>query len=349
MTIATDLVTFGPCLNLLPNALSTVLEWLDGRYGLNDIELLNKHQNSGVEKIFIPAFNGGFQGIAFGIFSKLPNDLQPFVINQLQQLAATLGENLAYYRETEHACALERASNITAYADAFMKILPAVEHAIFASKTEMVGFRLKREGDYLAGYAPLRGEELDAAFSHPLNHAIDSLETDSGVRIRIRMPADADALSPLFTILRLRPRLSTVPVLSSDVIQPLGRGDLASLYHGLKRQISEGRGAIAASRKLYLIQSVIEHFDSGETSLSNSKARDFTHRVLAKPIAGYHVAGKAAKRFEADIHKLAPNRFLFESPSTNALRVRWRPKVDTPVQIPSRTVPPLLVREQSGS
>jgi hypothetical protein len=115
---------------------------------------------------------------------------------------------------------------------------------------------------------------------------------------------------------------------SAQDVQPLHRAELGSLYHGLQRQIRDGRGAFAASKKLFLVEAALHNFDVGEAVLSNNKARQYTEHVLGKPNPGYHVAGKAAKKFEEDIGKMVPQRFVFEPVSTHSVRVRWRPAPD---------------------
>jgi hypothetical protein len=328
INIAVEIASLGPSISITAESIRSVLGWLGKPPRARNVDELASFESVDLQKVVIPAFNAGFQGIVFGVFRSLPETLQPFVINQLQQFASTIGEHLAYHREQELASALERAQNLNDYARAFMAFLPPVEHAVFGSDMQMLGFRTCREVDYLAGYQPIERAAIDAAFDDPENEIIEPHGLGSKIRIRIKMLGDAAGLSPTFTIMRLRPRLSIFPSLSTDETKSLSRVELASIYHSLRRQVLEGRGAITACKKLYLIDAVIQHFDEGEVSLSNNKARDFLQRILGKPIAGYHVAGKAAKRFEAEIEKLAPERFVFEMLSTHSLRVRWHPKIE---------------------
>jgi hypothetical protein len=328
INLAVEIATLGPSINLTTENILSVLRWLRHPIEGRKIEELIAIESVDLQKIAIPAFNGGFQGIVFGFFKALPEDLQPFIINQLHQFASTLGEYLAYHREQELALALERSENLADYARSFMEFLPPVEHAIFGSDSQMVGYQAVREAQYLAGYRLIERTELASAFEDPQNEIIEPNGLGSKIRIRIKMLTDAIGLSPMFTISRLRPRLSVFPALSTDETQPLSRVELATIYHRLRRQVLEGRGAITACKKLYLIDAVLQQFDQGEVLLSNNKARDFLKRSLGRTIAGYHVAGKAAKRLETEIAKLMPDRFVFEMLSTHSLRVRWRPKID---------------------
>lgn len=328
MTIAVDLLTWGPSLNLTPEMISAVLEWLRGTRDINDFPEPREQPDVDLRKILVPSYTGGFQGVAFGIFGNLPSSLEPFVLSQMQQFSATIGEHLAYEREQDRALALDRSSSLADYATAFIGVLPPVEHAVFTSKGERVGFALRAEDNYLAGYRYLQGDALAAAYEDNDNDSLTTHGRAGEIQIQVKMPADATSLSPVFTAIRLRPRMSLLPPLSADEFQPLSRSKLGELYHALRRQLNEGRGALAASKKLLLIELALQNFDKGEVTLSNSKARQYTEDALGKPVAGYHVAGKAAKKYEQDIRKLAPDVFVFEAVSQNVIRVRWRPNLE---------------------
>ena len=323
MSIALDIVTWGVGSNISFESLVRRLAWMRNRR--RSRLATDDEGNFGLQKILIPCFTAGFQGITFGLFRSLPPDLEHFAISQLQQFSASIGEFAARQREHNAALALTNASTLVEYAKAFIKILPPVEHALFATRGEKVGLKLEREENYLAGYRLLKGDELNAAFIDPAN-ALLSAADDGGPRVYVKFPVDAEALSPVFTLLRLRPRIVELPSpATAEGIQALSRAELAYLSHGLRRQIQDGRGALAASKKLFLVEAALQDFDVGETTLTNSKARQYMERILGKPNFGYQVAGKAARKFEEDIKKLVPQRFLFETVSAHSVRIRWRP------------------------
>jgi hypothetical protein len=264
----------------------------------------------------------------FGFFNRLPISLERFVIDQLQQFAATVGEHLAYRREQEYVQALRSCSGLTGYADALLALLPPVEHLLCVTGKERLGLKLQCEDSFFAGYRPLRGESLDTAFKDPSNRLINLAENEARVQTYVKMLPDNDALSPIFTLMRVKPWLSRLTCPMPDAAQPLTRTELGELLHGLRRQVKEARGAIAACKKLFLIDHVLRNYDQGEVTLSNRRARDYAGTVLGKSIAGYHIAGKAAAKFEADIHKMLPNRFTFELVSSHSIRIRWNRQMD---------------------
>jgi hypothetical protein len=324
MSIAIDLTWGGLVSDISIENLTNMLNWLKNPRG--SCPITSDNVDLKLQKILIPCFHGGFQGITFGLFKNLPEKLEQFVINQLQQFSACIGEHVAKRREDDGAVALARSSNLEEYAQAFMRILPPIEHAIFITRGERVGFKLNREENYLGGYRALRGEELNAACADRHSQPLTTTEDDRQPRVLVKFPVESEALSPIFTLLRLRPRMSELPTLNvAEDVQPLSQTELAFFRHALRRQIDEGRGALAASKKLFLVEMVLEVFESGEATLTNSKARQYMAKTLGKPHLGYQVAGKAARKFEDDIKKMVPQRFLFETHSAHSIRVRWRP------------------------
>src|SRR5262249_53290696 len=130
---------------------------------VNKSSLFSKAESAKFQQIIVPSYVAGFQGIAVGIFKKLPARLELFAIDQLEQFASTLGERIASQREGEYKAALAQASSISDCIDAVMTLLPPVEHAIFVSETETNGLGINREGEYLAGYRKLNSEEINVA------------------------------------------------------------------------------------------------------------------------------------------------------------------------------------------
>jgi hypothetical protein len=322
MGIATDLVTWGAGLEM--QSIVEFLNWMRSKPPARPP--LAQEDHFDWRKILIPCFVGGFQGMAFGLFCKLPPHLEQFVTAQLHQFSSTVGGAVARQRERVGALALSRASTLSDYAQAFKRMLPPTEHIVFAAGGEKIGFKLERQHDHLAGYRMLRGDELAAALADTQNAKLASPGSPGQPEIFAKFLANPDILSPVFTLLRLQPSIAGLPAFAStESVQALKHSELAFLCHSLQRQIKEGQGALAASKKLLLVEAALRDFEAGETVLSNNKARQFTERALGKPNPGYHVAGKAAKKFEEDIKKMMPQRFVFEAVSAHSVRVRWRP------------------------
>jgi hypothetical protein len=323
ISLAADIVTFGPSFrDDAPRAIMQVLNHLqDGPYA-DAVKTFMSPRERQLQKIIVPCFSGGFQGIAFGIFERLPSPLEPFIISQLQQFAATVGENIALLRAQEGKLALQRASTLSDYVEALANLLPPVEQVICVRGKDKAGLGLVKESCYYAGYRQLSTGEIDTALANRRTQIV-SLE-DADIQIGIRMPPDCGAVSPLFTFLRIQPQISSLPRPTADTVEPLTQSELAALQTGLRRQVRQERGAIAATKKLFLIDAVLQHYDRREITLSNAMAKEFAERTLGRAVSGYHVTGKAAQKFEDEMQKLAPQRFLFQKLSANAIKVRWR-------------------------
>jgi hypothetical protein len=316
---AAEVTVFGP--SFLPDASHTIqqiLAVLRGEPGTTTAIASEDH----VQKLIIPCFVSGFQGIAFGVFQRLPGRLEQFVASQLQQFCATVGENVAALRAEACKTALRNATGLWDYAQAFLGLLPPMEHFICVRGKEKVGLRLIREGSYLGGYRKKNSADIDQALAGQQNHRLNPLDADA--QVYAQLASGFENLSSTFTILRMRPRIDSMPMLSADNMEPLTQAELNAIHAGLRRQIKQSRGAIAATKKLFLIENVLQYYERKEITLSNSMAKEFVERTLGRSVTGYHVTGKAAKKFEIDAQKLAPKRFSFQRLSTSAIKVRWR-------------------------
>jgi hypothetical protein len=325
ITMAIDLVALGPSINVPPEAIATVLDWLKDR-AESSHKSLSPDVNHRLKKIVVPAYAGGLQGLVFGVFCQLRPEQEAFVVSQLHQFASTLGDHVARYRQDLHLPPLRSSRNLAEYASNYMHLLPPVEHAIFAAGNDIYGFNLNREAEYYAGYFRMSSEAARCALDDPLTACLNEGDAHPDTRVYVKMPVDAKELSPVFTLMRIRPPSVELMIKESTETEPLSRSELGMHLHGLRRKINGKIGANAASKKLFLLDLVLQNYERGHVTLSNQRARDYIRETLGKPITGYHVAGKAAQKFEEDIRKLLPNRFFFERLSTHALRVRWNPK-----------------------
>ena len=321
ITIAADSVVFGSSLLLdAPRTIQQVFEVLRSEPGAVIANALPTSDD--LQKITVPCLVGGFQGIAFGIFQRLPERLQPYVTSQLQQFSATVGENIAALRAETSKAALINATCLWDYARALLGLLPPTDHLVCVRGKEKVGLRLIREGQYLGGYRKMGATNVDQVL---LDRQSQRLNTpDAEIQIIVRLARDCGNISPMFTLLRMRPQIDSMPMLSAENLEPLTQTELAAIHMGLRRQLKQSRGAIAATKKLFLIETVLQHYDRREITLSNAMAKEFAERTLGRTVAGYHVTGKAARKFETDVQKLAPRRFSFQRVSTTAIRVTWR-------------------------
>lgn len=318
---AAEAVIFGP--SFIPDAPRTiqqVLAALRGETGTDIAAAIPADQD--VRKMIIPCLVSGFQGIVFGVFQRLPARLESFVASQLQQFSATVGENVTALRAEACRVALQNATSLWDHAQAFLGLLPPVENLVCIRSKEKVGLRLVREGMYLGGYRRMNSADIDQALADRQSHRLSSSEAD--VQTYINVAAGLDNISSTFMILRMRPQIENMPMLSAYNTEPLTQSELNAIHTGLRRQVRQSRGAIAATKKLFFIETVLQHYERREITLSNAMAKEFAERILGRSVTGYHVTGKAAKKFETDVQKLAPKRFSFQRLSTSAIKVRWR-------------------------
>jgi len=328
ITVAADVVNLGPGLRMSTETILSILDCLQlGGASLECFGSKFRASDEEIYKIAIPSFSQGLQGFVFGMFNRMRAEHQPFIINQLQQFATTLGEKCAWVRERQCLEAMERASSLSDFAHAFRCLLPPVTHVVFESGSELIGFKLREEADYLAGYQLLMGEQCVAARDDGENDVFDTNATGRMIRVRTKMVDNPNGLNAVYTAIRTKARVTAVlsQLRSENGLKPLIRTVLDPVRASLERQIQEGRGAAAACKKLYLIDFASRHYEKGEMLMSNQMCRDFVRRMLGDTVNGYHVSGKAVEKYEAEIAKVLPNCFGFEPLTRQSVRVRWRP------------------------
>lgn len=325
---AAEMISFGPGLNLPVRAIHTILEWLAEGCDLSPKKNSRTYQKAHTEKIVIPAQSNGLQGIIFGFFHNIHADIRNDVRCEIRQFAQRLADRAALARQMRFLQSIKTSRNPRHIAKSLLGIMSPVDHLVIENAKECVGYRLQTDGDSWIGYKETSGEDAEALTRNASNEVMSTTIGGQSFRIHSKalksFPFIASVFSWLHALTKINPNLEQAR--HEDGIKPLEMAELQELEVMLQHQIEEGRGVYTACRILHLIDMVHQNYAAGEFVMTNHRSQSFMREKLAKTdVNGYQVCGEALAKFQIDIDKLIPHRFLFEPITNKNVRVRWLP------------------------
>ncbi len=324
--IAAELVSLGPGLNLNPRTIKTVLEWIREAVGLPGKRSGTIYQNLHAERIVIPTFSHGLQGIVFGFFHNLEENKKGFVRNLLHQFGQRMADAAAFFRQKRFIRATERIITVREFTLSLLEFLSPVEHLTAKIGGEYQGYHLRQEGECWHGYRKLNQAEANALSNDADNEIVDLVISEQKLRIYVKYLTSFAAIESALTWLKANiciERVAATPI-SQPRMLPLQLTNLEAVSATLNHQIDEGYGVYVACRNLYVIECMRRNYATGETTLTNSRCQEFMRKRLAKSnVTGYQVCGKALDKLKLDFNRLLPDQIAFEPLASRAARARW--------------------------
>lgn len=329
---AAELLTLGPGLNLHPSTMRVVFEWLMEGSGIPGHRSAKTESKESSERIILPAFSYGLQGVVVGFFSHLQADRRSEVRSRLCQFGQLLAGRSALIRQQRLIGTFEDFS-LARFARALIELTAPVQRLIVSSAGTSVGYRLREDREVWAGHERLSAEEARTLSLDPANE-VARLEL-GGRSITIHLQplrevwAFDTALGWLSNGMAMAQRAAGHP--SRAGLRSLTFSELTVVRRALERQIAEGgRGAHNACKVLYLINTVCEHYADGEAVLTNHRSQLFMEGKLARSdVRGYQVCGSAVTKFTGDVSKVLAGKFIFEPIANKAVRVFWLTSLGT--------------------
>ena len=328
--MAAELVSLGPGLNLSQRNVTTVFEWLREGTRLAGKKNAIAQQNMHSERILIPAFSHGLQGVTWGFFYNLNDEQKPLVRNLLQQFGQSLADAASLLRQKYFLREIETLKSNREFIEALLQLVSPVEHIVTQIDGEYRGYRLREEGEFWLGYDEVNGDEANALAQAANNDVVQLELFGSDLLIHV-MPLKAfSAINSALAWVRSTNRAEKIADKPNIQIAPLQLAELDAASTTLRHQIREGYGVYVACRNLYVIDCVLRHYAAGEITLTNGRCQDFMRRILSKSdVTGYQVCGRALDKLRLDINKLLPRRLQLEPLANRAVRVSWRRESQT--------------------
>jgi hypothetical protein len=260
-------------------------------------------------------------------------------MNRLLQFGSTL-EGLCVSESRRQATeALATAQTLQDVASGLRILMPPVESLRLRSEGEVFESRLQFEDGYCAGYEELEDSGPGNALTVDRARQVTTLNV-CGRRIDVFVTplSDYPGFDPEMAMLRLSSCLSlarpivgcnsSIPEKSTTTIsqlqRTLSREEVLSLRIALEQQPMSGRGAQAACRGLYVIETIMRNYEKGEAVISNDGSRKFMQGKIGQKASGYQVASKALRRLLQETEKLIPGALRFSPLTSSTVKVSWK-------------------------
>jgi hypothetical protein len=250
------------------------------------------------EKIIMPFFANGLQGIVVGFFHGVDDLQKELMKTTLMQFGQTLADTYANLRVRRLCEALTTTVHLDGLAQEILHVISPVKKIILSRERGRIGYALAREHNYWAGYRRL-SEAAD--FERDPSTLGFTVDGPHGVAIYVEPLTDVPNFHHQFTHIRiemcLRQCLLGVPGQKRADI--LSNGQIDTLHTALKEAMGEQTVSVAKLRQLYILSRVRQSWEVGRVVITNFEMKQFLEGELGKEVkAGYQVssyAGEAEK------------------------------------------------------
>lgn len=313
---ALDLICFGPWLGLQPQEIVQILgslRELAAGYKAPSIHVGNRILG---QKIIIPFFSNGLQGIVIGFFHRAPQEQTDLMYTTLVQFGQTIADAYARLRMQKLTEALNNDLDMEYLAREIIYVVSPVKKIVVSKNDAEVGYALSYEHNYWSGYHKLERLELrdrDVAMGF-------NVEGPDGVVIYIEPLTHVPNFHHQFTHIRVEACLrqcfgvSAPPKVSST----LEYGRVQQHYVELSTLAQEKGASMAKLRQFYIVSKMQMNWKSGRLRITNIELKRYLEGELGKEIKnGYQITSYApeiARMFE---HKVAVEK------TRNALTLSW--------------------------
>ena len=101
--------------------------------------------------------------------------------------------------------------------------------------------------------------------------------------------------------------------------------DIDRVINALEHQMAKPHGKLGAAKSLCFFETVKSSYSAEEMRLSNHEIqRRMSEKLGSENFNGYQVAGKALDRFEMEVNRLLPGKFVFAHLNGRVIKVSWK-------------------------
>ncbi len=205
---AVDIAAFGACTGLSVKDAGLALSWLQEPPSLAEPEDLVLMPQGDAERLIMPFFSFGFQGVVFGLFNGLQAAQKEHVLKALVLFGQSLADNYACLRRNDCLRKMQQNRDAGSIASAFLGVVSPVEHLVVEKDGRFHAYSLDREDNYWAGYREHRGQAA-AELSRELEYEGKSSKLDQNYmgdrfRLIVKPVQDRESLDPVFTWISLQ-------------------------------------------------------------------------------------------------------------------------------------------------
>ncbi len=336
---AVDIAIFGAWTGFSVKDVSQALSWLMQPTSKVDPDDIVLWPNRAADRLIIPLFSSGFQGVVFGFFAGLSSDQKEQVLKTVLHFGQSIADNYAFLRRNECLEILRKSRDAKSVAGALLRVVSPIEHLVVEVNGRFNSYSLELEDGYWAGYSEQKGHAA-AELGRQLAFEDKSMKLDQSFlgesfRVILKPLQDYTALDPVFTWLSLQARLSEVLHVCDQAqnCDPLTLSMLTSLKEGLESRTwlpgegGRGHGSLGRLKRLCIVELIIENFERGQAELTNHILKSRLVRKLgpSAPIKlnGYQIAGRALERVKNEFSDDFRRSVKFEAVGANKVRLSW--------------------------
>jgi hypothetical protein len=313
---AIDLISLGPWVGFRAQEVTSILN------SLNKLALENRlvdpcieHDIILGEKIAIPFFSNGLQGVVVGFFHGIDGSQKQLMYTTLIQYGQTLADAYAGLRMQRLAVAFGKHLHLDGLAREILHVVSPVKKLILSRERGRIGYGLKTEHNYWAGY-----RRLTAAPDFERDTIGFSIDSPNGVAIYIEPLTDVPNFHHQFTHIRVEMCLRQCfgAGMESHRVNALSNGHLSDLHSVLSAVVEEQSVSLAKLRQFYIISRIQAQWESGRVNVTNFEMKQFLERELGKEVkTGYQVTS-----YVSEIEKMFDNRVEIRK-TRNSLSISW--------------------------
>jgi hypothetical protein len=267
------------------------------------------------EKIAIPFFSNGLQGVVFGFFHGIDQSQKHLMYTTLMQYGQTLADAYASLRMQRLTEMFGRHLHLDGLAREILHVVSPVKKLILSRERGRIGYALLTEHNYWAGY-----RRLAAAPDFERDTIGFTIDSPNGVAIYIEPLTDVPNFHHQFTHIRIEMCLRRCFGASTESrrADALSNGQLNDLHSVLSAVVEEQSVSLAKLRQFYIISRVQAKWEDGRVNVTNFEMKQFLEQELGKEVkTGYQVTS-----YVGEIEKMFDNRVEIRK-TRNSLSISW--------------------------
>ena len=265
------------------------------------------------QKVVIPLFDQGFQGIVVGFFRDVPAKEQSSIISTLSQFGQTLADAYSSARVAEFKQMANSTVDDDTLLQGIIKAISPVSKVLLEKDGRRSGYSLYNEGEYWAGYRILSDEEI----SDGILSVRFCFRTQNGARIFVEPLHGLADVDEEFAEMRLESLLNLFFKSSTANEHGLSLEWVRELRSEYQPYSDDRSASLAKLRQYYVVSKVEQHWQEGSVKITNNELKRFFEGLGRDAKNGYQVTS-----FASEFEKIFTDR-VTATKTRNALSLSW--------------------------
>jgi hypothetical protein len=311
-----DVVSVGPWLGLQAWEILNLYDAL-GQLAENKTSKIAISERIIGERVAIPFFSNGLQGIVLGFFFGIPADKKDSIHTTLLQFGQTLADAYSEMRVSRFISLLSAVTSLEDLAREAVDAFSPVAKIIVELQQRQAGYKLCYEHNYWAGYKQLTREEVE---SNSSLHRF-TIKCAHGIAIHIEPITDVRSFDPDLFRIRLESGFRRILGPTDSFIRKEGLSihEVQQRVRELETYMGDDKPSYAKMRQYYVAQQIERDLPLGETRVTNMKLKSFLQeRTGAAVRNGYQISS-----YIGDVERVFPGKLKAEK-TRYGVSISWK-------------------------